>query len=356
MDDADPAPLSRRQFASDNYAAIAPEAWQALERANAGHAPAYGEDTWTQRASDLVRELFETDCEVFFTFTGTAANALALASLCSSYHSVVCHELAHLETDECGAPEFFSNGTKILLAGGAHGKVDVDLVREIVTRRSDLHYPKPRALSITQATELGTVYRPDHLGEIGEAMRSLGLHLHMDGARFGNAVAALGVAPRELACGVGVDVMSLGGAKLGMPVGEMVVFFRRELAYEFEYRCKQAGQLASKMRFLAAPWIGMLESGAWLRYAANANRRASRLAKGLEALPGVSLLAPSEANAVFASLPVEVAKGLLGRGWLFYDFIAAGGARFMCSWDTSDSDVDALLADVADLTQEDARR
>ena len=248
----------RRQFASDNYAGICPEAWAALAEANADHAPAYGEDRWTQRAADALRELFETECEVFFVFNGTSANALALASLCQSYHSIICHELAHVETDECGAPEFFSNGTKVLLAKGPAGKIEPAAVEHLVERRADIHYPKPRVLSLTQATEVGTVYTTDEIARLGQTARRLGLQLHMDGARFANAVASLGVAPKQLTWQAGVDVLCFGGTKNGLAVGEAVIFFRPELAAEFAYRCKQAGQLASKMRFLSAPWLGLL--------------------------------------------------------------------------------------------------
>src|SRR5512138_2857230 len=174
----------RRQLASDNYAGICPEAWAAMAEANRGHAPGYGDDAWTAMAADLIREIFETDCEVFFVFNGTAANSLALASLCQSYHSILCHETAHVETDECGAPEFFSNGTKVLTVGGAHGKIDPATIDRMVTRRADIHYPKPRVVSVTQATELGTIYRPGELAAIGERARAHGLRVHMDGARF----------------------------------------------------------------------------------------------------------------------------------------------------------------------------
>ncbi|RMG40570.1 MAG: low specificity L-threonine aldolase [Planctomycetota bacterium] len=335
-----------RQFASDNGAGICPEAWEALARANSGHAPAYGEDRWTARAADLLRDLFEIDCEVFFVFNGTAANALALASLCQSYHSIICHELAHIETDECGAPEFFSNGTKLLLVPGADGKVDLDAVRETALRRSDIHYPKPKVLSLTQATELGTVYSVEELDRVSEAVRRLGLNVHMDGARFANAIAALGVSPKEITWKVGVDVLCFGGTKNGMPVGEAVVFFNRDAAAEFDYRCKQAGQLASKMRFLAAPWVGMLETGAWLRNAQHANNMARLLAERLQALPGVRILNTVEANAVFVELPRGAAEALRAAGWRFYSFIGSGGARFMCSWDTTEQDIADLVADL----------
>src|SRR5512145_933997 len=202
----------RNQFASDNYAGICPEAWAAMAEVNAGYAPSYGTDPWTARACDLLRDFFETDCQVFFVFNGTAANSLALSSLCHSYHSIICHELAHIETDECGAPEFFSNGTKILLVPGLHGKVDLSAVEHNVERRSDIHYPKPRVLSISQATELGTVYTTEELAAGGEMCRRLGLRLHMDGARFASAVAATGASPAELSWRAGVDVLSFGGA------------------------------------------------------------------------------------------------------------------------------------------------
>jgi len=344
-----PSPLARRQFASDNYAGICPEAWAAMTAANAGHEPAYGNDSWTAEASSLIRDLFETRCEVFFVFNGTAANSLALASLCQSYHSIVCHELSHVDTDECGAPEFFSNGTKLLTVPGENGKMTPASIDRMVTRRTDIHYPKPRAVSLTQSTESGTVYTPDELKAIWAVTKSRGLRIHMDGARFANAVASLGVKPKEITWQAGVDVLCFGGTKNGIGVGEAVVFFDTKLAEEFDYRCKQAGQLASKMRFLSAPWAGVLRDGTWLKHAAHANSMAERLSTGLRALPGVKLLFPRQANAVFAALSDDVADGLRQRGWRFHNFIAAGGCRLMCAWDTSEADVDAFLADVRAL-------
>src|SRR2546423_4547059 len=187
-----PAP-KRRQFASDNYAGICPEAFAAMEEANSGHEVSYGNDSWTEKASDLIREIFEKDCEVFFVFNGTSANSLSLASLCQSYHSLLCHELAHVEVAECGAPEFFANGTKVLLLPGAHAKIDPQSIDRAVNKRTDVHYPKPRALSLTQATELGTLYSPAELRAITDIARHHHLRVHMDGARFANAVVALGV-------------------------------------------------------------------------------------------------------------------------------------------------------------------
>jgi threonine aldolase len=337
----------KNQFASDNYAGICPEAWQALEEANRGYATSYGDDPWTARACNALRDFFETDCEVFFVFNGTAANSLALASLCRSYHSVICHDMAHVETDECGAAEFFSNGTKLLTVGGDNGKVDLNQVEHTVKRRSDIHYPKPHVLSITQSTELGTLYSADELLAIHGLTRRLGLRLHMDGARFANAVAALDLSPAELSWRAGVDVLTFGGTKSGMPIGEAVVFFDKQLAREFDYRCKQAGQLASKMRFLAAPWLGLLQNDAILNHAAHANRCAARLAAGLAAIAGVELVHPSQANAVFAALPEPAIEALRAKGWVFYTFIGSGHCRFMCSWATSADDIAALLEEIS---------
>ncbi|HNN46998.1 MAG TPA: low specificity L-threonine aldolase, partial [Azospira sp.] len=272
-----------------------------------------------------------------------------LASLCQSYHSVICHELAHVDTDECGGPEFFSNGSKLLPAKGEGGKLTPAAVEEVIARRSDIHYPKPRVVTLTQATEVGTVYRPDEIAAIAALAHGSGLRVHMDGARFANAVASLGVSPAEVTWRAGVDVLCFGGTKMGLPVGEAVVFFDRSLSEDFAYRCKQAGQLASKMRFLSAPWLGMLEGDAWLRHARHANAMARRLADGLAAIPAAKLLFPVEANGVFAELPATAIDGLRARGWRFYTFIGAGGARFMCAWDTTPARVDALLADLREL-------
>ena len=342
----------RRHFASDNYAGICPEAWAALAEANQGHAVSYGDDPWTTRAADLIREVFDINCEVFFVFNGTAANSLALASLCHSYHSILCHEIAHVETDECGAPEFFSHGTKVLQVPGANGKIDPAGIERMVKKRSDIHYPKPRAVSITQATEVGTVYSVEEVKAIRARTKALGLKLHMDGARFANAVASLGVKPKEITWQAGVDVLSFGGTKNGTHVGDVVVFFNRDLAGEFEYRCKQAGQLCSKMRFLSAPWVGLLQDGAWLRNAARANAMARRLHDALQDIAGVKILFPTQANAVFADLPPYVIHALRQTGWKFYTFIGQGGCRLMCAWDTTEGDVDLFVSDLKRLLRE----
>ena len=335
-----------QQFASDNYSGVCPEAWAAMTEANRGHERAYGDDSWTARAADQFRQLFETDCEVFFAFNGTAANSLALASLCQSYHSVICSETAHVETDECGAPEFFSNGSKLLTARSELGKLTPESIREVALKRQDIHYPKPRVVTLTQASEVGTVYRPEEIRAISQTCKELKLNLHMDGARFSNACAFLGCTPAELTWKAGVDVLCFGGTKNGMAVGEAILFFNKDLAEDFDYRCKQAGQLASKMRYLSAPWVGLLQDNAWLRHADHANRCARLLAELVADVPGASLMFPVEANGVFLQLSETALDRLREWGWRFYTFIGAGGARFMCSWDTDEARVRELAADI----------
>ncbi|MGI4756741.1 MAG: threonine aldolase family protein [Janthinobacterium lividum] len=337
-----------QQFASDNYSGVCPEAWQAMAQANHGHATAYGDDPWTQRAADLFRELFETECEVFFAFNGTAANSLALASLCQSYHSVICTASAHVETDECGAPEFFSNGSKLLTAPTQDGKLTSAAIQTLATSRKDIHFPKPRAVTITQSTETGRIYTVDEVAAVSSTCRELGLHLHMDGARFSNAVVSAGCSPAEMTWKAGVDVLCFGGTKNGMAIGEAIVFFDHALALDFDYRCKQAGQLASKMRFLSSPWVGMLESGAWQRNAEHANTCAKRLCTAIQGLPHAEVMFPVEANAVFLLAEEERLQQLRDRGWRFYTFIG-GGARFMFAWDTDLQRVDALVSDIREI-------
>jgi len=337
-----------QQFASDNYSGICPEAWQAMAEANGGCAPAYGEDEWTAKAADAFRALFEKDCEVFFVFNGTAANSLALAALCQSYHSVICSDAAHVETDECGAPEFFSNGSKLLVAPSADGKLIPDAIRAIATNRKDIHFPKPRVVTVTQPTETGLVYSLGELRSISATCRELGLSLHMDGARFANACASLGCSPADMTWRAGVDVLCFGGTKNGMAVGEAILFFNPKLAEDFDYRCKQAGQLASKMRFLSAPWVGIFETGAWLRNAAHGNACAARLARQIGGMPGLEILFPVQANAVFVRMSDARLAALRERGWRFYTFIG-GGARFMFAWDSSPQRVDELAADIRQI-------
>jgi len=333
-----------RQFASDTYAGVCPEAWQAIESANRDHAPAYGHDAWTARATALFRELFERDCDVYFVATGTAANALALSACCQPFHSVICHAEAHIQTDECGAPEFLGGGLKLILADGKHGKVTPESVREAHSRRREVHSHQPRVLSLSQATEVGTVYSLAEVERLVSLARELGLFVHVDGARFANALATLDVSPKAATWQAGVDVLSFGGTKNGLAVGDAIVFFRPELARDFEYRRKQAGHLNAKMRFLAAGWVGLLESGAWLRNAKHANAMARKLASGLGDAIGSTPLHPIQANSAFLHLSDATIATLHERGWQFYR--VAGAERFVCSWDTREEDVTAFLDDL----------
>jgi threonine aldolase len=339
----------RHEFASDNTAGICPEAFEALENANVNGAPSYGEDRWTAGICDRVRDVFETDCDVYLVFNGTAANALALAQLCQSFQSVVCHEYSHIQTDECGAPEFFTKGSKLLLIGGANSKIDVGQAEAVIARQSELHSHKPRVISITQSTELGAVYTRDEIAAISEFARGRHMFLHMDGARFANAVAALDCAPKAITWEAGVDVLCFGGTKNGLATGELVIFFKKELSSEFDYRLKQAGQLGSKMRFLAAPWLALLTGDVWLRNAQHANRMARQLANRLQAEAKIDIVFSVEANAVFARMSEKLVRDLHGRGWHFYKVIEPDVYRLMCSWSVTDQDISDFMSDVAAL-------
>jgi len=338
--------VDRQDFASDNTASICPEAWAALQEANASYAAAYGEDRWTAALCDRIREIFETDCDVYFVFTGTAANALALAQMCPSFRSIICYQNAHLQTDECGAPEFFTSGSKLVLVGGANGKLGIGQMRALLKRQTDLHSHKLGAISIAQATEFGTVYTRDEIAAIGGLARSRNLFLHLDGARFANAIVSLNCTPRAVTWEIGVDVLCFGGTKNGTAAGELVIFFNKEISKEFDYRLKQAGQLGAKMRFLAAQWLGLLKGDVWLRNARHANHMARQLAENLQRKADVEVVFPVEANAVFARMDDDFVRGLQADGWHFYKFIEPDIYRLMCSWATTESGIDDFVRDV----------
>jgi threonine aldolase len=338
----------RYDFTSDNTAAICPEAWAALEAANVGAAPSYGADAWTARAAELVRSVFETDCEVFFVSTGTAANALALAAGGAGGGAILCHESAHILRHEERASAFFSGGAEFLPLAGAAGKCDPAALERALAA-PPAPGSAPRVLSLTQSTELGTVYSAAETRGLAAAARSRGLRVHMDGARFAVAAAALagsGASPADLAWRAGIDVLSFGGIKNGLAEAEAVVFFDRSLARGFSERQIRAGQRSSKMRFQAAQWIALLEHGAWLQHARHANAMARRLGEALSRLPGVELGAEVQTSAVFVRLPPTTAAALRSRGW---DVRPPGpaGHRLRCSWAIRPEDVDAFAADAA---------
>jgi len=338
-------------FASDNTAPVCPAILQAIEAANHGTVASYGADPLTERLNALARDIFETDLVIHPVGTGTAANALALATLVRPYGAVVCYDEAHIATDEGGAPEFFMGGAKLLTLPAADGRITPMQIEAAVARAEDggIHHVRPEAASITQATEWGTVYTLDQVTELGAACRRRGLALHMDGARFANALAHLGCTPAELTWKAGVDVLSFGATKNGALAAEAVIFFNQAQAAGFERRRKRGGHLWSKMRYLSAQLCAYLEDGLWLRNARAANRAATRLADGLAPLPSARLIQPVEANELFVAMPEEKIDALEAAGADFYRWIEVPGEprpiiRLVTSFATTDEEVDDFLA------------
>ena len=340
------------ELRSDNAAGVAPDILAALEAANTGSALAYGGDDLTAHLQDVVRSVFDhPSARAFPVTSGTAANSLALSAATPPWGAVLCHPTAHIVTSEAGATSLFGGGAVMQGVEGDHALIDPDRLRATLdsVRWGDPHESQPSVLSLTLPSDLGTLYRPEEVTALAAIARGSGLKVHLDGARIANAVAALGCSPADVTWRAGVDVLSFGGTKNGAAVGEAVVFFDKHLAAEFDYRCKQAGQLASKMRFLSAPWVGMLTDGAWLKHADHSNAMAARLEAAVRRLPaglGQRVLFPRQANSVFVELPPPAIETLRDRGWRFYTFIGQGGCRFMCSWDTTPQDVDDFAADL----------
>jgi threonine aldolase len=305
----------------------------------------YGGDEWTARVEELFRTHFGEDARTALVFNGTGANVVALQALCRSFEACICASTAHLNVDECGAPERVA-GLKLLPVDTPDGKLTPALVEPRLVRFGDEHAVQPRVVSITQSTELGTLYTLDETRALADQAHAHGMLLHLDGARLANAAAALGVSLRELTTDVGVDAVSFGGTKNGLLLGEAVVFLRAGLGDEVAYLRKQSMQLASKMRFIAAQFEALLSGDLWLRTASHANAMAELLAAAVEGIEGVTLTQKVEANAVFAVLPPGVAEALQER-WRFYVWDeTTGEVRWMCSWDTTPEDVDAFAADV----------
>jgi len=329
----------------------------AIQAANADTVSSYGGDPLTQRLGRAFCELFEREVAVFPVATGTAANALSLSQLAPPYGGIYCHETAHIVTDECGAPEFFCGGAKLLALPGADGRIRAEQIAAGVAFARDMgvHHVKPAAVSLTQATEWGTVYPRAQIADISATARMAGLGLHMDGARFANALVHLDCSPAEATWKQGVDVLSFGATKNGALCAEAVVFFDPSKALEFGQRRKRAGHLWSKMRFISAQLLAYLQDDLWLRNARNANQMASRLGAGLAATEGVRLLQPVEANEVFAALPDSMVAGLEKQGFGFYRWPLAAvkdavPIRLVTSWATRAAEVEAFLGAAAKLT------
>jgi threonine aldolase len=329
------------RFLSDNTATICPEILEAISVSNQGAQAAYGDDPWTQRLDAAFSEFFETPVRAFVVSTGTAANSLALATLSPPYGAVFAHEEAHIVMDECGAPEFFSGGARVVVVPGEHGKLTVAAVTaalDVIV--PSVHTVQPSALSLTQATELGTTYRPDEIAALAGLAHRRGLRVHMDGARIANAIVHLGCHPADITWRAGIDVLSFGATKNGALAAEAVVFFDRERVADFELRRKRAGHLLSKSRYASAQLLAYLERGVWRRNAERANLLAQRIARAA----GPRLLHPVESNELFLRLGTYGKQRLREAGFEFYDWghDSRGEARLVVSWDQSESSVIAI--------------
>jgi threonine aldolase len=337
--------VNQHSFASDNYAGVHPEVLAAIAEVNSGHVTSYGADPVTAEAVALFRRHLGEQAQVALVFNGTGANVVGLTLLLRPWEHVVCARTAHIAVDECGAPERLL-GVKLVDLDTPDGKLTPELVRSVHTGVGDEHRTQPRVVSITQSTELGTLYTPDEVRALADTAHELGMYLHLDGARIANAAAALGVSLRETSTDCGVDVMSFGGTKNGLMGGEATVVLRPELAGSLPYARKQAMQLGSKLRYTSAQFVALLSGDLWLRNAAHANAMAARLHDAVVGTPGLTVTRPRQANAVFATLP-EPAIALLQKVSHFYEWDeATHEVRWMCSWDTTERDVDTFAAAV----------
>jgi threonine aldolase len=327
-----------RNFASDNNAGVHPEVMKAIATVNQGHVVGYGDDPYTDSAVRQFKRYFGDDIEVFFVFNGTAANCLSLKSVTDSYHAVICGEAAHIYVDECGAPEKFT-GCKLIPVATKDGKLTEDAVLSAYHGIGDQHHVQPRAISITQATEVGTVYKPEEIRRLARVAHERNMFLHVDGARIANAAAALGLGLRESTRDSGVDVLSFGATKNGGMGAEAVVFFQPKLAADFKFYRKQGMQLASKMRFLSAQFEALFKDDLWLRNARHSNRMAQLLKHELTKIPQAKIEYKVEANGVFAQIPRRAIAKLLKRYFFYVWDEEQSIVRWMCSWDTTEEDV-----------------
>ncbi|MFO7979188.1 MAG: low specificity L-threonine aldolase [Bacteroidales bacterium] len=332
----------KKSFASDNNAPVHESVFRAMLEANHGDAIAYGDDPYTQEAEQKFKELFGSDISVYFVFNGTGANVAAVSHLTRSYHSIVCSDVAHMQHDECGAPEKFS-GSKLQVLPAPDGKITPEQIEPLLHSLGFQHHSQPRLISITQATELGTVYTREEIIAIARFAHHHDLYLHVDGARVANAAAFLNLTFEEMITDCGVDVLSFGGTKNGIMLGEAVVFLNPRLAREFEYTRKQSMQLASKMRYISAQFTALLSNSLWLQNAHNANRMARRLAQQVEDIPGVIITQPVQINAVFAKIPADVIETLQKQYFFYVWDHEKSIVRWMTSFNTTEKDVDDFV-------------
>ena len=332
----------KRGFASDNNAGVHPDILREVADANSGHAIGYGADLYTEKANEIFRQQFGDATETFFVFTGTAANVLGITGITRSWNSVITASTAHLETDECGAPEKFT-GCKILTVDSPDGKITSDQVARHLHGFDFEHHAQPRVISITQATEMGTVYNVQEIKKLAHCAHSRGLLLHMDGARIANAAVSLGLPFRDFTTDAGVDVLSFGGTKNGMMFGEAICFLRPEFSANFKYIRKQGMQLASKMRFISAQYIGYFKNDLWKKSAEHANTMARNLAGKLQGIEGLRITQKVEANGIFVIMPQEAAERVR-KHYFFYPWNESiSEYRLMTSWDTTEEDIDNFV-------------
>ncbi len=338
-------------FASDNVTSACPEVMDAVIAANSGIAESYGDDQWSSRLQTKLSEIFETDVIVFPAVTGTAANALALSVLTPVFGKIYCHELSHINTDECGAPEFFTGGAKLIPMRSSNGRIDASDLSQTIRGAGNVHVPQPASVSITQSCETGTVYQIDEIMAISKTAHNHGMSVHMDGARFANAIASLGVSPAEMTWKSGVDVLTLGGTKNGCLAAEVIVFFKPELVGDFPFLHKRSGQLLSKMRFISSQLEAYLSDDVWLRNAGHANAMAKILSEGLDAFSNIELAYPTQSNEVFVHLSRELIDYLNNAGYDINEEELDGQAvRFVTAWNSELKDVDRLLTVIKQYT------
>ncbi|MFZ0390062.1 MAG: low specificity L-threonine aldolase [Calditrichia bacterium] len=339
-----------RGFASDNNAGVHPRILEAMMHANRGHVVGYGDDPFTEKALSKFKEIFGEQTETFFVFNGTAANVLGLKAMTESWHSVICGEQAHMQVDECGAPEKFT-GCKLLPVPDQHGKIHVNDIQKHLHDFGFEHHSQPKVISITQATELGTVYTPGEIREIAELAHSNDMYLHMDGARLSNAAVSLNCSLLETSGGAGVDVLSFGGTKNGMMFGEAIVFFQPELARNFKYIRKQGMQLGSKMRFISAQFLELFRYDLWMRNAEHSNHMAQLLKDKIAEIPQIRISRPVQANGVFAVVPTEIIKPLQDSFFFYVWDEAVSEVRWMTSFDTTESDVGHFVQEIKERVE-----
>ena len=332
----------KRGFGSDNHSGISPEIMEAIASANVDHALAYGDDEYCERAVQLIRQEFGTQAGVYFVFNGTGANVLNIDAMCRSHHAVVCAETAHINVDECGAPQRIV-GCRLITVPTPDGKLTPELVKTQLHGFGFEHHSQPRAISITQPTELGTLYSLDEIRALADLAHSHDMYLHMDGARLANAAVALGCTFRQMTTDCGVDCLSFGGTKNGMMIGESAVILNPVLDADLKYRRKQMGQLSSKMRFMAAQFEAYLSTGVWRRNAEHSNRMAQLLCQSLREVPEAKVVYPVQANSVFVQLPNKVWNALLDDYFFYLWDEATDVVRWMCSFDTTEEDIHNLV-------------